>query len=203
MGQYLDDNGLRYLWTKIKNIFVAKESGKGLSSNDYTTTEKNKLAGIANNANNYSLPTASASTLGGIKVGSGLSISNGVLSASGGQSLRVIQEQTGSWVCEYDNDYEVTITIPSSAVLIYVEAGPGDPDYEATDASRRTKAMRWMMVGSSVSRHQFSYAYYTYTNKSRDASLTHNLNTNVLTISSYNRDGSNVFYVSKYVVLGL
>ena len=44
MGQYLDDNGLRYLWTKIKNIFVAKESGKGLSSNDYTTTEKNKLA---------------------------------------------------------------------------------------------------------------------------------------------------------------
>ena len=27
--------------------FVAKESGKGLSSNDYTTAEKNKLAGIA------------------------------------------------------------------------------------------------------------------------------------------------------------
>lgn len=32
----------------------------------------------------YSLPTASASTLGGVKVGSGLSISNGVLSTSGG-----------------------------------------------------------------------------------------------------------------------
>lgn len=32
----------------------------------------------------YTLPTASASTLGGVKVGSGLSISNGVLSASGG-----------------------------------------------------------------------------------------------------------------------
>ena len=32
----------------------------------------------------YSLPTASSSTLGGIKVGSGLSISSGVLSASGG-----------------------------------------------------------------------------------------------------------------------
>ena len=34
----------------------------------------------------YSLPTASASTLGGIKVGSGLSISNGVLSSSGGSA---------------------------------------------------------------------------------------------------------------------
>lgn len=34
-------------------------SGKGLSTNDYTTTEKNKLAGIANNANNYVHPTTS------------------------------------------------------------------------------------------------------------------------------------------------
>lgn len=32
----------------------------------------------------YTLPTASATTLGGVKVGSGLSISNGVLSTSGG-----------------------------------------------------------------------------------------------------------------------
>ena len=147
-------------------MFVARESGKGLSTNDFTAAYKSKLDGIANNANNYSLPTASSSTLGGVKVGSGLSISNGVLSASGGgQSLRVIQEQSGSWVCEYDNDYTVKITIPNSAVLIYVEAGPGDPDYEATDANRRTKAMAWMMVGSSVSRYQFGYAYYTYTEK--------------------------------------
>ena len=36
---------------------VDKVTGMGLSSNDYTTTEKNKLAGIAANANNYSHPT--------------------------------------------------------------------------------------------------------------------------------------------------
>lgn len=48
---------------------VDKISGKGLSTNDYTTAEKNKLAGIAANANNYTLPTASDSTLGGIKTG--------------------------------------------------------------------------------------------------------------------------------------
>ena len=48
---------------------VDKVSGKGLSTNDYTTAEKNKLAGIAANANNYTLPTASDSTLGGIKTG--------------------------------------------------------------------------------------------------------------------------------------
>ena len=44
--------------------------------------DKGKLDGIAINANNYSLPTASSSTLGGVKVGTNLSISNGVLSAT-------------------------------------------------------------------------------------------------------------------------
>ena len=47
---------------------VDKETGKGLSANDYTTAEKTKLAGIAENANNYSLPIASSTTLGGVKV---------------------------------------------------------------------------------------------------------------------------------------
>ena len=37
--------------THITNTTVAKETGKGLSTNDYTTTEKNKLAGIATGAN--------------------------------------------------------------------------------------------------------------------------------------------------------
>ncbi len=45
--KYLDENGLLYLWGKIKAAFVAKDGTKVLSTNDYTTTEKNKLAGIA------------------------------------------------------------------------------------------------------------------------------------------------------------
>lgn len=44
--KYLDDNGLLYFWQKITNKFVAKEVGKGLSSNDFTTEEKTKLSGI-------------------------------------------------------------------------------------------------------------------------------------------------------------
>lgn len=55
--------------TKLKGLFVTKESGKGLSTNDYTTTEKSKLAGIAAGANNYALPTASDTVLGGVKLG--------------------------------------------------------------------------------------------------------------------------------------
>lgn len=51
---------------------VTKEAGKGLSTNDYTTAEKEKLAGIAAGANNYTLPTAST-TLGGVKTTSSVS----------------------------------------------------------------------------------------------------------------------------------
>ena len=59
---YLDNDGLLYLWTKLKALFagkVDKVDGKGLSTNDYTTTEKNKLAGIAEGANKYVHPTSS------------------------------------------------------------------------------------------------------------------------------------------------
>lgn len=78
---YLDSNGLLYFWQKVKTLLagkVDKVDGKGLSTNDYTTAEKTKLAGL----NNYSLPTASSTVLGGVKVGNNLSVSDGVLSAT-------------------------------------------------------------------------------------------------------------------------
>lgn len=74
MSKYLDSNGLLYLWGKIKELFVAKETGKGLSSNDYTTAEKEKLSGIETGANNYTLPKASTIGLGGMIVGDNLTV---------------------------------------------------------------------------------------------------------------------------------
>lgn len=47
-----------------------------------STADKTKLDGIASGANNYSLPTASSSTKGGIKIGSNLSMSGEVLNAT-------------------------------------------------------------------------------------------------------------------------
>lgn len=44
-------------------------------------TDKTKLDGVAENANNYILPAATKTTLGGVKVGDNLSISDGTLSA--------------------------------------------------------------------------------------------------------------------------
>lgn len=38
--KYLDQNGLLYFWQKIGNKYVAKETGKGLSTNDLTDALK-------------------------------------------------------------------------------------------------------------------------------------------------------------------
>ena len=62
--QHIKHNGnelksaLNGISTDISNK-VDKETGKGLSTNDYTTAEKNKLSGIEANANNYVHPTTS------------------------------------------------------------------------------------------------------------------------------------------------
>ncbi len=80
--KYVDYDGLLYFWTLLKPKFVAVVDGKALSTNDYTTAEKTKLAGIAENANNYSLPTATASVLGGVTVGDNITLSSGKISLS-------------------------------------------------------------------------------------------------------------------------
>ena len=67
--KFIDANGLLYLWGKIKEKFVKAESGKGLSTNDYTAAEKEKLAGIAAGANKYVHPAKSAAEAAFVKVG--------------------------------------------------------------------------------------------------------------------------------------
>ncbi|MFR0912321.1 MAG: phage tail protein [Evtepia gabavorous] len=58
--------------------------GKGLSSNDYTDEEKTKLGGVEANANNYTLPDASASVKGGVTVGTNVDVSGGKISVKNG-----------------------------------------------------------------------------------------------------------------------
>ena len=84
MAKYLDENGLLYYNQKLNTKFegkVDKDGNKVLSDVNFTSAYESKL----NSLENYTLPTASAETLGGIKVGAGLTISEqGTLSATGG-----------------------------------------------------------------------------------------------------------------------
>lgn len=63
--------------TQLQTQKVDKVEGKGLSTNDYTTPEKNKLAAIEAEANKYVLPAATTSALGGVKIGSNITLADG------------------------------------------------------------------------------------------------------------------------------
>ena len=149
---YLDENGLVLVLTALKNALVEKETGKGLSTNDYTTAEKTKLAGIEagaevnvqsdwnqtdtsaddyikNKPSAYSLPIASASTLGGIKVGSNLSIdSSGVLSASGGgdEEIHILHEGDTGYLAEMEGLYLVEPGSSASSAIAYIKTSSTD-----------------------------------------------------------------------------
>lgn len=89
---------------------AATNSAAGLM----TAAQKTKLDGVAANANNYSLPTASASTLGGVKIGDGLAITNGVVSSTvtGGNASH------GNELFTADG----TFTVPEGVNTLFVSA---------------------------------------------------------------------------------
>ena len=71
MKDYLNLNGLAYFFNKLSNKFatidsmnnkVDKVSGKGLSTNDYTTTEKTKLASLQSETWTFTLDDGSTVT---------------------------------------------------------------------------------------------------------------------------------------------
>lgn len=81
------EDGKTYDDTEIRGEIEAKVSkveGKGLSTNDYTQEEKEKLTGLEN----YTLPIASDITLGGVKAGENVNIeADGTLNATGGGEI--------------------------------------------------------------------------------------------------------------------
>lgn len=81
LGEKLKDesDALNVLVDSLGNK-VDKVDGKHLSTNDYSTEEKTKLTGIEENANNYILPSATSTVLGGVKIGNNISNSDGTIS---------------------------------------------------------------------------------------------------------------------------
>lgn len=92
MAKWIDQTGLARFWYKVKEKFVMKESGKGLSTNDFTSAYKSKLDGIATGANNYSHPTSA----GNKHIPAG---------GSSGQILRWAADGTAAWGTDNNTTY--------------------------------------------------------------------------------------------------
>lgn len=133
--------------TQLQTQKVDKVEGKCLSTNDYTTPEKNKLAAIEAEANKYVLPAATASALGGVKIGSNITLANGgtisitkanVTSALGVDPTTTYVKKagdtmTGSLFIETTSEINLynTISVPSSRYAV-LRLKSGDNYWDVT-----------------------------------------------------------------------
>lgn len=133
--------------TQLQTQKVDKVEGKGLSTNDYTTPEKNKLAAIEAEANKYVLPAATASALGGVKIGSNITLADGgtisitknnVTSALGVDPTtsyvkKAGDTMTGSLTIETTSDINLysNVSVPSSRWAV-VRLKSGDEFWDVT-----------------------------------------------------------------------
>lgn len=111
---------------------VVTTSAAGFMSTD----DKSKLDGIATGANNYTLPTANSSRLGGVKIGSNITVSSGTISLAKANvtsalgytpfnSANVIPKSKGGTGADLSD-------IPANAIIRNSGSGGSDLYYFAT-----------------------------------------------------------------------
>ena len=114
---------------------VDKVEGKGLSTNDYTDAEKEKLAGIAEGANNYSLPIA-GDILGGVKNGGNVVVNaDGTMTAGSRVSFTA---EDARWAAGADGEFVLTVATTAVPLKVMKQNGEvyeevvAQPDITAT-----------------------------------------------------------------------
>lgn len=149
----------------LEKTKVNKVEGKGLSTNDYTTPEKNKLAAIEAEANKYVLPAATASALGGVKIGSNITLADGgtisitkanVTSALGVDPTTTYVKKTGDTMTGALTN---SSTISGSKLISTVAAGTAPIQVASTTLCTNLNAD--MVDGFNVSDGENTGIHYT------------------------------------------
>ena len=94
--------------------------------------EVENFPGEGGGGGEYTLPTASASTLGGVKVGSGLTITDGVLSADGITPAAYQADSTASAYTQLKEDFNALLAALRAAGLMEATA-PETQETEGTE----------------------------------------------------------------------
>lgn len=120
-----------YITTQL-NTCVKKDGSKVLSTNDYTTTEKNKLAGIADKANNYVHPSSHNATEITVTGGKTLqqAIDDGEIGGSSGGGIGIIfdanSKKTGEGQIQSDlyadSGRSLTLTSNTEKLIAFFKA---------------------------------------------------------------------------------
>lgn len=103
-------------YAKLQNVaansLLGNNTGSATAAAALTATQVRTLINVADGANNYVLPTASAAVLGGIKVGTDLTIATGVLTiGSNVATLSGTQTFTGTKTFAEDTSFSKNVSI--------------------------------------------------------------------------------------------
>ena len=88
-----------------------------------TVLEGAEVEGLSGGGGSYTLPAATADKLGGIKVGSGLTITDGVLSATGITPAEAQADSTASSYTGLKDDFNALLAKLRAAGLLAASAG--------------------------------------------------------------------------------
>lgn len=131
---YLDNTGLNTLWAKLKSFFVAKESGKGLSTNDFSDEDKGNLDTVVETVGGLSL-----NNLGAVRLTSvGTSQSTATLPSTTGAFIVVTTHNStannnGIWIIRGASGvFKIgggsNITITKNNATLTVKSSSGNSD---------------------------------------------------------------------------
>ena len=87
-----------------------------------TVLEGAEVKGLSGGGGSYTLPAATADKLGGIKVGSGLTITDGVLSADGVTPAAAQADSTATTIAALKEDFNTLLAALRTAGLIETPA---------------------------------------------------------------------------------
>ena len=88
--------------------------------------EVENFPGGSGGGGSYTLPTASASTLGGVKVGSGLTITDGVLSADGVTPAAAQADSAATTIASLKEDFNALLAALRTAGLLAAAASASE-----------------------------------------------------------------------------
>lgn len=160
-NRYLRSDGT---WAVPPDTNTTYGNASTTSSGLMSAADKAKLNGIANNANNYSLPAATTSVMGGVKVGSNLTVSSGTISLTKANVVAALGYTPPTTNTTYSNFRGATSSAAGGSGLVPAPAAGaqskflrGDGTWQSTpDTNTKYSAG----TGLTLSGTTFSHANY-------------------------------------------
>ena len=114
--------------THVTKNFFTDNGDELVIGGRLTVLEGATVEGLSGGGDAYTLPTASADTLGGVKVGSGLTITEGVLSADGVTPAACQAASEASTIAALKEDFNTLLAALKTAGLVEAAAPENQGD---------------------------------------------------------------------------